>query len=231
MIQCSIDGCEKPAESRGWCAAHYERWRLNGAPTASGRGNSKRNSNLTLICEACGAGFNPWEGRETSSRFCSRKCLYLGRGGPSHSPEDFDRMVVKSDSCWEWKGPTRRDGYGVFCCEMKRFRAHRYSYERANGPIQNGLYVCHSCDNPRCVNPAHLWLGTAADNSADMAAKGRASKTPSVHSESHPLSKLTKDQALAIRRDPRPARLVAPDYGISKSLVWGIKRGTHWKYA
>lgn len=81
------------------------------------------------------------------------------------------------------------------------------------------------------MNPEHLFLGTQAENMADMARKKRAHKGPSVHSEDHPRSKLTKDIARAIRTDPRPAWAIAAEHGVSKSLIHGIKSGTHWKYA
>ena len=110
-------------------------------------------------------------------------------------------------------------------------RAHRWAHERANGPIPDGLMVCHSCDNPGCVRPDHLWTGSAAENLADMAKKKRAHKGPSRHSEAHPLSKLSGPAARAIRADGRFHREIAEAYGVSPSLVGGIKRGTHWKYA
>lgn len=231
MNHCSIPSCSKPARSKGLCNAHYERMRLNGHPLASGRGNSKRSS-VTILCEVCSSPFHPWKGREKTSRTCSRKCNgAISRLMNSNSEADFDSYFAKEGRCWEWKGPMRWNGYGIFSLRGASLLAHRYSYERSKGNIPEGLFVCHTCDNPPCVNPDHLWLGTHAENLEDMRVKGRAHKGPSVHSEAHPLSKITRDIARAIRADPRPAHEIAPEYAVSKSLVRGIKKGTHWKYA
>jgi len=86
----------------------------------------------------------------------------------------FAAFVHYGPSCWEWIGFVRKDGYGIYMIGPGRpISAHRYAFQTANGPIPNGLFVCHRCDNPRCVRRDHLFLGTASDNSRDMAAKGR----------------------------------------------------------
>lgn len=89
--------------------------------------------------------------------------------------ERFWMYVGKNSNtdCWEWTGSKTLTGYGHLNINAKSIYAHRISYELFNGPIPDGLCVCHSCDNPGCVNPSHLWVGTMADNMHDRDAKGR----------------------------------------------------------
>jgi hypothetical protein len=84
--------------------------------------------------------------------------------------------IDKSDGCWEWTGKLQGSGYGQFRVEKAFVTSHRYAYELHYGPIPDGLKVLHKCDNRKCCNPSHLFLGTSADNSADMVAKGRQAK-------------------------------------------------------
>lgn len=97
---------------------------------------------------------------------------------PKKIPQEirfYDKFIAgKSNECWEWKGAINNVGYGMFRENNdKMVTAHRKSYELHKGEIPKGMCICHSCDNPKCVNPDHLWLGTIKDNIDDMIRKGR----------------------------------------------------------
>jgi hypothetical protein len=141
---------------------------------------------------------------------------------PVLGPNDaFDNRYEKSDGCWIWKGTRNGYGYGVFLMPgEKPVRAHRYAYERAYGPIPEGLVVMHACDNPPCVNPAHLSLGTRDDNNRDMRQK-RRNRTGIQHH----WSKLTDAQVLEIFGSDERQSALARRFDVHPSTISHIKSG------
>lgn len=133
--------------------------------------------------------------------------------------------------CWPWLRAINRLGYGTIGRGPGRHdRAHRVSYELHVGPIPQGLHVLHSCDNRACVNPAHLRVGTHADNMRDMKERGRQN---AARGERAGLAKLTAEQVLAIRaRRAAGERQIAlaREYGIDKTQVWNIVTRKVWKH-
>lgn len=129
--------------------------------------------------------------------------------------------------CWEWRGTKDKNGYGKVILGGKPKRTHRLMWQLTVGPIVNGLWVLHRCDNPRCCNPDHLFLGTHADNQADCKAKGR-----SRQGVNNGRAKLTPDLAAVIRQRHVPKRVtrkqLAIEFGVSESTVKKVLRGERW---
>lgn len=132
--------------------------------------------------------------------------------------------------CWEWQGHRKGRGYGAIKSKGIAIQTHRLSWTLHNGPIPEGMLVCHTCDNPPCVNPAHLFLGTVADNMRDMAAKGRGGR---LRGEAHGMSRLSWAKVEEIRRlaGSVPTRQLALRYGVNPRTVDFVIRGETWRPA
>ena len=134
-------------------------------------------------------------------------------------------------SCDIFKGGKDKDGYGWQRALGER-KAHRVAWVKANGPIPKGMLVCHSCDNPSCINPDHLWLGTPKQNMEDKQRKGRGRYTGhDCRGESNPNSRLTQEQVNEIRAKYRwgLGPVLAKEYGVGAFMITRIIRNEAWK--
>lgn len=141
-------------------------------------------------------------------------------------------QVGAPDECWEWKTKTT-NGYGVLNDKGRLIGAHRISYELHNGPIPEGMCVCHHCDNPPCVNPAHLFLGTDATNARDMVQKGRQSHEGRLKGEAHHAAKLSASDVIQLRAMAAQGisrRKIAGIFGITVDHTNAIIRRRCWKH-
>jgi len=136
-----------------------------------------------------------------------------------------EKYEINSDGCWIWIASISKDGYGKFFANKKHIRAHRFAYEHFIESIPDGMYVCHTCDETKCVNPDHLFLGTPADNLADMVAKRR-----SLYGEKNPNVKLTDDVISDILKDKRNLTEIAKDYGVTGRTIGFIKQRKTWAH-
>lgn len=236
MQICSIDKCDKKVKCRGWCRLHYERWKRNGNP---------EKSLITIGCSITG---------------CSKKhqarglCVmhyerFRQHGNPQIVKKNckplfstFDETFLNyfergnNEECWEWKGTIIKAGYGRVHFKCKYMSAHRYSYQYFIGKIENDLWVLHKCDNRKCVNPSHLFLGDVYDNNADCVNKGRHRTFPNaikIKGDAHAMAKLKANDIVQIRyminngfKDSDISNL----FNVSRSAINHVKIGRTWKH-
>lgn len=132
---------------------------------------------------------------------------------------------VNGDSCWRWTRPLTGNGYGLLNCNGQTWYAHRFSWTMHFGAIPDGMCVCHRCDNPSCVRPDHLFLGTFKENMEDMAKKGR-----SLNGERHHFSKLDERAVLDIRSTGANPDALAAKYGVARATVDRVLSRRTWKH-
>lgn len=182
---------------------------------------------LQKRCEYCNASYLRTNHRFLSQRFCTRACA---RASARKDPAtQFWKRVHKTDTCWLWTGPVRGFGYGSISVQRRTVSVHRFSWQLHFGPIPAGLQVCHRCDVPSCVNPAHLFLGTQRDNLSDMVRKGRQL---SVSGESVGTSKLTEatvQKILQMLVARHPQREIAAAVGIGRVTISDILHQRSWR--
>jgi len=136
------------------------------------------------------------------------------------------------EGCWPWKGGLNGyKGYGMFNYYGRPRLASRVSWMLFKGDIPDGLFVCHACDNPKCVNPDHLFLGSQKDNMDDMVAKGRSNNAAkSLPGVLHGGVKLTDADVLEIRSASQSFRFLARRYGVSTRTIGDVKSRRSWKH-
>lgn len=142
----------------------------------------------------------------------------------------WKQVKMQPSGCWEWQGYKNRKHYGTFGMNFKQYYAHRLAYRMyyLTDPLE--LQVCHTCDNPTCVNPFHLFIGTQKDNIADMYEKGRQNK---CKGSSHGQAVLTESDVMAARerwQNGETQKALAAEYGVSRQVMGFAVTGRTWKH-
>lgn len=139
----------------------------------------------------------------------------------------FWAKVDKTGDCWVWTGHTNSAGYGMIATSGGKRNAHRVSYELNNGAIPGGQCVRHTCDNPLCVNPNHLVVGTTQDNVNDRVSRGRSRN---LAGESHARSKLNESAVRVIRTSSLSLGELSAKFGVAKSAICKVRNKQSWKH-
>lgn len=184
-------------------------------------------------CEHCGTTFRAFSHKQ---KFCSEECAFLGR-----------LKKIDVSGCIEWQGNINNSGYGVMSViregKRKMVGVHRHAWERVHGKIPDGLCVCHKCDNPKCVNIDHLFIGTRYDNNHDRSLKNRSGKRFFTDEELYRYScinsgeknnsaKLTEEQVIQIKnlRGKCTRKEIAKKFNVSLACIKDIFGGKTWKF-
>lgn len=142
----------------------------------------------------------------------------------------LDRICIDNNGCWNWKKYINKGGYGVINIMGSNYSSHRVSYVLYINDIVDDICVCHKCDNRKCINPNHLFLGTYQDNISDMIGKGRRKDTKH---ENNGRALLTKDDVINIRLNYKPriitAKILAKKYNVSEYTIRAIIYNKIWK--
>jgi len=196
---------------------------------------SKRNPNSAKRCsvEGCSA---PHEARGYCAAHYQRFTKHgdpLATMTPGLGLSLAERLKRSStvdpvSGCIRWTGNVNNKGYGLIGIGAKDTAlVHRVAWELANGPIPAGMCLCHRCDVPLCINPAHMFIGSQQDNMADKMQKGRH---VALRGHEGPGAKLSEEQARSILADARSPSVIAAEFGIGESAVRRIKNGSTWRH-
>lgn len=200
------------------------------------------------ICNECGIGFWPWKDKWDKARWCSKECQMKGMGKESskklhakwnsiaiekHAKEVIGPFLDKTGECWLFtgKGKSSRLPYGRINFRGKRWMAHKLSYRAYKDKITDGLLVLHTCDNPRCCNPEHLYLGTYLQNQHDKRERGKCKGeklTPEQIKNIKQELKLHEKQKT--RRGPYSLLQIGKRYGVTRTTIKQIKDGVTWNW-
>ena len=191
---------------------------------------------IPSVCDQCGTSLLRYSSHIAKHVFCNKECRRLFITTPLE--ERFWQYVYKTACCWLWQGTMHKQGYGIFATvprtdTSRKYRvitAHRMVWILTYGPISDKLNVCHNCpggDNPRCINPAHLFVGTQQENIRDGMAKGRINFS-GAHS---PCAKLTETQARYVlaMKGIKSQRQLSQELGVAASTIQWIHTRKNWK--
>lgn len=225
---CSVAECDRVHYALGWCNLHWSRHKRHGDPMRAA-------PPAQVGCKVDGC-----EKKHRSRGWCSMHyARWRVHGDPlaqvkptsfASAADAFAHYTPKRDGCWPWQGNTNELGYGTLHHRDRSQLAHRLSWELHHGSIPAGMLVCHHCDNPPCVNPAHLFVGTNRDNVDDMHRKGRARP---LRGSQHPASKLNEEAVRTIRQLSDEGWLqcrLAERYGVSAPLIAKVVRREIWTH-
>lgn len=194
-------------------------------------------ADVEVACIICGTIVRTFPSLARRKKYCSVSCKNLGNALRARPEADrFWEKVDTSggeDACWLWTASLDGKGYGQFTRrDRSQARSHRIAWEFTHGPLTSDQVLCHTCDNPRCCNPAHLFIGTQADNIADMHKKKRWSPTPSPGSRNGN-ARYTEDQVREIRRlraEGMSRAEIAARFGVTVGSIKNILSKARWKH-
>ena len=194
---------------------------------------------MEKICKKCNKSYQT---KNKNQKYCSRSCLAVDlqyqkcfswnklneKEKLDRLKKSFEKKVIKKDGCWDWQGPSQKNGYLRIRYDVKKIGAHCASWLIYKGDIPTGFQINHHCDNRRCTNPEHLYLGTRKQNDEDRVQRERQAK-----GEKNRASKLTEDDVLKIKQlidFGMSDMAISIDFKVSPACIWFIRKNQRWKH-